>query len=432
MSFSLFKRKRIYADWAATTSIHCDVAKAMKKARKAWANPSAIYKEGVEARRVIEEARARSARAVGAKPEEVYFTSGGTEANCTIIQGVLRTRLEKGIKDVHVVTTSFEHSSVLETLKLFEQHGVKITYVNPDKNGIVSADEILKAITPATALVTVMFANNEIGTIQPVSKIGAGIRKIRAEKMKVDPGIRRDEKSREGFHRDGREGLRPGEGRDPRNEDDGAAGAQFPVFHVDASQAPLWFSCDIEGLRADAMTLDAHKMQGPRGVGALVVRRHVAWEPLMAGGGQERGMRPTTEAPVAICGFAEALVIAQEGREPRAKRAATIRDFFFKTIEKELPNAVINGSLDKRLPNNINISLPDISDAEFAVLFLDKHGVACSTKSSCLKGEDESYAVKALGGDPWRAKKTLRFTLAPDASTRDVLQIAELLKKLPQ
>jgi cysteine desulfurase len=430
MSFSLFKKKRIYADWAATTPLHCDVARAMKKARKAWANPSAIYKEGVEARRVIEEARVRSARAVGAKSEEVYFTSGGTEANVTIIQGVLRTVLEKkmdpglrrdeeGSSDsqgqkisfrpgegrdlVHVVTTAFEHSSILETLKLFEKRGVKVTYVHPDKNGIVSADDVLKAIIPATVLVTVMFANNEIGTIQPVSKIGAGIRKIRAEKMKVDPGIRRDEEG---------------------------GNINFPVFHVDASQAPLWLSCDMEGLRADAMTLDAHKMQGPRGIGALVVRRHVNWEPLMAGGGQERGMRPTTESHVAIAGFAEALCIAQEGREPRAKRAATLRDSFFKLIQKELPSAVINGSLDKRLPNNVNISIPEISDAEFAVLFLDKHGIACSTKSSCLKGEEESYTVKSLGGEPWRAKKTLRFTLAPDASMRDVLKITEVLKKL--
>ncbi len=395
MSFSLFKNKRIYADWAATTPLHCDVAKAMKKVYKAWANPSAIYKEGVEARRVIEEARAQSARAVGVKPEEVYFTSGGTEANTTIIQGVLRTRLEKGIKDIHVVTTAFEHSSILETLKLFEKHGVKVTYIQPDKNGIVSAEDVLKAITPATALVTVMFANNEIGTIQPVSKIGAGIRKIRSEKV-------------------------------------GRADVDFPVFHIDASQAPLWLSCDMEGLRADAMTLDAHKMQGPRGIGALVARRHVNWEPLMVGGGQEKGMRPTTESHVAIAGFAKALCIAQEGRESRALLAAEVRDSFFKLIEKELPSAVINGSLEKRLPNNVNISIPHISDAEFAVLFLDKHGIACSTKSSCLKGEEESYAVKALGGEPWRAKKTLRFTLAPDARLRDVLRITEVLKKLPK
>ncbi len=250
----------------------------MERARKNWANPSAIYKEGVEAKKTLESERMKIARILGVKPEEIYFTSGGTEANCTIIQGVLRTRLEKGVKDVHVVTSSIEHSSILETLKLFEQHGVKVTYVKPDKNGVVSAEEVLKAIIPATALVTIMYANNEIGTIQPVSKIGAGIRKLRAENL-----------------------------------------SEFPVFHTDASQAPLWLSCEMEGLRADAITLDAHKIQGPKGVGALVARRHVSFEPLMIGGGQERNKRPTTESLELITGFSKALEIAQAERQEKAK-----------------------------------------------------------------------------------------------------------------
>ncbi len=394
MSF-LFRKKRIYADWAATTPLHPHVAKAMEKARKFWANPSAIHREGAEARKMIEGERARSARLLGVKPEEVYFTSGGTEANCTIIQGVLRTRLEKGIKDVHVVASAIEHSSIMETLKLFAQHGVNVTYIYPDKNGIVSAEDILKAITPATALVTCMYANNEIGTIQPVSKIGAGVRKIRAEKI--------------------------GKGDE----------SMFPIFHVDASQASLWLSCDIEGLRADAMTIDAHKMQGPKGIGALVVRRHVAWEPLMIGGGQEKGKRPTTESCELIAGFSEALALAQEGRERRENHAATPQRYFISKLKKEIPAAILNGSAEKRLSNNINISLPNLSDPEYAVLFLDKEGVACSTKSSCLKGEEESYVVKCLGGESWRAKNTLRFTLAPDATLTDVdIIVGNLLKLL--
>ncbi|HEY9481175.1 MAG TPA: cysteine desulfurase family protein [Candidatus Paceibacterota bacterium] len=392
----IFSKKRIYADWAATTPLHSRVAAAMKKARRSWANPSGIYKEGVEAKKALEAARTKCARLIGVKNEEIYFTSGGTEANGTIIQGVLRTKLEKGEKNVHVVTTAIEHSSVLEVLKLFGQHGVTVTYVAPGPDGVVRADDVLKAITPATALVTVMLANNEIGTVQPVSKIGAGIRKLRAEKF--------------------------GKGDQ--------MGASFPVFHVDASQAPLWLSCEMEGLRADALTLDAHKMQGPKGVGALIVRRHVSWEPLMIGGGQERGKRPTTESVELATGFAEALSIAQEGRQPRAKRAASIRDYFFDQVSKHLPQAIVNGSLAERLPNNVNISLPNISDPELAVLFLDKEGIACSTKSSCLKGEEQSYVVTALGGEPWRAKNTLRFTLAPDATKRDADYIVGTLKKL--
>ena len=391
---AIFSQKRIYADWAATTPIHPDVLRAMALARKNWANPSAIHKEGVLAKWELEEARKSSAFALGVKPEEIYFTSGGTEANGTIIQGVLRSKLEKGEKSVHVVASSIEHSSVHEVLKLFGSHGVKVTYVNPDKNGIVQADDVLGAITPETALVTVMYANNEIGTIQPVSKIGAGIRKIRS-------------------HKDGKD-------------------ASYPVFHVDASQAPLWLPCDLEGLRADTLTLDAHKMQGPKGVGALVVRRHVLWEPLMIGGGQERGKRPTTESVELVAGFAEALKIAQKGREKRCEGAKKIQAYFLERVAKEIPGAVLNGSIEKRLPNNVNVSLPNLSDPELAVLFLDKEGIASSTKSSCLKGEEESYVVRSLGGEKFRAKNTLRFSLAPNATRRDVDAIMEALKKLPK
>jgi cysteine desulfurase len=395
----LFSKKRIYADWAATTPVHPQVARVMKAAQKAWANPNAIHAEGVKAKKILEAARVSFAKNIGVRPEEVYFTSGGTEANATIIQGVLRTRLEKGIKDVHVVSSSIEHSSILETLKIFEKHGVKVTYVDPQADGVVRVEDMLAAITPATVLVTCMYANNEVGTIQPVSKIGAGIRKIRAEKL-------------------GKTGLSQEE-------------ANFPVFHSDASQAPLWLSCEMEGLRADAITLDAHKMQGPKGVGALVVRRHVSFEPLMVGGGQERGMRPTTESVELVAGISEALSIAQEGRGPRAARAAAIRDYFFDLLSREIPDAIINGSLDRRLPNNVNISLPNITDPEFAVLTLDKMGIACSTKSSCLKGEEDSYVIKAMAAKPaWRSRNTLRFSLAPNATQSDVHIIVGALKKL--
>lgn len=371
----------------------------MRVAEKVWANPSAIHEEGVAARKALEAERSRAARHLGVKPEEVYFTSGGTEANATIIQGVLRPLLEKGKKDVHVVTTAIEHSSVLEALKLFGQHGVKVTYVKPQPSGIVRADDVLAAITPDTALVTVMCANNELGTVQPVSKIGAGIRKIRAKNS-----------------------------------------VEYPVFHVDASQAPLWLSCELEGMRADAATFDAHKMQGPKGVGALVVRRHVAWEPLMAGGGQERGRRPTTESLPLVAGFAEALSLAVEGREARVKTAMAARDALFEQILSTLPGSVANGAwskgTDDRLPNNVNVSIPGLSgaayDAEYAVLFLDKEGISCSTKSSCLKGEEESYVVASLGGDSWRARSTLRLSLAPNASLRDVSTIVGALSRVPR
>ncbi len=370
----------------------------MKKAGKAWANPSAIHAEGVRAKRVLESARVSVARDLSVRPDEVFFTSGGTEANATIIQGVLRMHLEKGVKpaDIHLVSTAIEHSSVLETLRIFSEHGVKVTYVAPGVDGVVRADDVLKAITPQTVLVTCMYANNEIGTIQPVSKMGAGIRKIRA-----------------------------------------TSGGTFPIFHVDASQAPLWLACDLEGLRADAMTLDGHKMQGPKGVGALIVRNHLAFLPLMAGGGQERGKRPTTESVVLATGLAAALSIAKQGREKRSNRAKKMQNLFFKLLDTALPNAVVNGSRENRLPNNINISLPNIDDPEFAVLKLDAKGIACSTKSSCLKGEEESYVVRTMmqadtnaANTPWRAKNTLRFTFAPNTPRRHIKRILGALKGL--
>jgi cysteine desulfurase len=370
----------------------------------------------------LEAARTESARVLGVRSEEVYFTSGGTEANATIIQGVLRTWLEKGVKKVHVVSTSIEHSSILETLKLFERHGVKVTYVDPGPDGIVHAEDILEAIQPHTALVTCMYANNEIGTIQPVSKIGAGIRKIKAERSGRAETLEARRRERE---------------RASQQAGDACSAlplraADFPVFHTDASQAPLWLSCEIEGLRADAMTLDAHKMQGPKGVGALVVRRHVSWEPLMAGGGQERGKRPTTESVELARGFTEALKVAHEGRAAREGFARGVQSYFFDQIREHIPGSIVNGSTKNRLPNNINISLQHISDPEMAVLFLDNEGIACSTKSSCIHGEEDSYVIRALGdtANPWRAKNTLRFTLAPDETEQGVDYIIKALKTL--
>jgi cysteine desulfurase len=401
---SLFK-KRIYADWAATTPIHWSVLRAMRKVGQTWANPSAIHKEGVAAKRVLESARASVARDLSVRPDEVFFTSGGTEANATIIQGVLRMHLEKGVKpaDVHVVSTAIEHSSVIETLRLFEKHGVKVSYVAPGADGVMRADDVLKAITPQTVLVSCMYANNEIGTIQPVSKIGAGIRKVRAAK----------------------------------GGDTSGADGTFPIFHVDASQAPLWLACDPEGLRADAVTIDGHKMQGPKGVGALIVRNHLAFLPLMAGGGQEKGKRPTTESVVLATGLSAALSMAKKGRDARSLCAKKMQTLFFSLLEKELPQAIINGHKENRLPNNINISLPNLNDPEFAVLKLDAKGIACSTKSSCLKGEEESYVVRTtMQADPqavntpWRAKNTLRFTFAPNTPRRHIKRILRALKGL--
>lgn len=405
-----FGTRRIYADWAATTPVHLRVARAVSKARALWANPSAIHEEGVRARTALEGARTACARILSAKPDELYFTSGGTESNNLIIRGVIDAFIVahpgSSFANVHIVTTVIEHSSVLETVRELERKGVSVTLVGTSAQGMVSADEVISAIRPNTALVTCMLANNEIGIFQPVSKIGAGIRKIRADKVG--------------------ESRVPVVGTVARVESD----VLFPVFHSDASQAPLWASCDLEGLRVDALTLDAHKMQGPKGVGLLAVRHGIPFAPLMRGGGQERGKRPTTESVTLAIGLAAALRIAHEGREKRVAQASSAQKSLWTLLEKAIPGIILNGSVEKRIPNNINISVPDLGDAEFAVIRLDAQGIACSTKSSCLAGEGSSYVVSALGGPDWRAKNTLRFSFSPAISASDIRRIASAVKAL--
>ena len=386
-----FTRKRIYADYASTTPLSCAVGRHMRRAALRYpGNPSAIYKEGVESRRFIEGERERVATLLGVRANEIYFTSGGTEANATIIHGVIHNHLKKGKNpsDVHVVTSTIEHSSILETIRRFERSGVEVTYVAPGEDGVIRVEDVAKAIRTHTILVTVMYVNNEIGTIQPIAKIGSLVRKIRAEKL-----------------------------------------TEHPIFHTDASQAPLWLPCTLEGLRVDAMTLDAHKMEGPRGVGVLVARSHVSWEPYMIGGGQERGKRATTESVALIAGFTEALSRAVSGREKRVKKISKVRDALIKAVS-EMEGVLINGSLSRRLPNNVNISVLNLSDAELAVLVFDHAGIACSTKSSCLKGETESYVVKSLGGDPRRARTTLRFSFGRWSRLSHVRRIIRVLARL--
>jgi len=386
-------KKRVYADYASTTLLNREVARHMRYAERTYiANPSSIYKEGVDAHVFLEHERERVARLLSVRSHEIYFTSGGTEANATIISGVINSRIKKGIvpRDIHVITSIIKHSSVLETIRTFEKQGIRVTYIIPHTDGIVRVEDVTKAVRPETVLISIMYVNNEIGTIQPISKIGGIVRKMRAETM-----------------------------------------SEYPVLHSDASQAPLWLDCSLEGLRIDALTLDAHKMEGPRGIGAMVVKSHVLWEPLMVGGGQEFGKRPTTESLSLIAGFTEALAHAVHDRERRVEKVRKVRDTLV-SLTKNIPDIVINGSLVYRLPNNLNVSLLTLSDAELAILIFDKHGVACSTKSSCLKGEEESYTVKSLGGDPRCARTTLRFSFGPHSTMSDIRRIATVLARLSE
>ena len=400
--------KRCYLDYAATTPLDPRVKRAMEPfVSKTFGNPSSIHAEGAAAKKALDETRAKVARVLEAHADEIVFTSGGTEANNLAIFGALGavTRFNLGsgkrsnLAKPHIVTTNIEHASVLEPLRELEHRGaIEVTHVQVEPNGIVKPEKIVAAVRPNTVLVSVMYANNEIGTVQPIRKISQLISIVKSQKSKV--------KNRHG--------------------------KVYPLFHADACQAPLYLRCLVNALGVDLMSLDGHKIYGPKGVGALYVRRGTPLAPMILGGGQERGLRSTTENVPAIVGLAEALCIAVSEREKESSRIARLCDQLYSNVLKNIRiKAAVNGSMEngERLPNNLNISLPGV-DTEFLTLQLDARGIAVSTKSSCLKDEKESYVVKALGGGRKRAASTLRFTLGRYTVKKDIDTTSKALRQL--
>jgi cysteine desulfurase len=293
---------------------------------------------------------------------------------------------------------------VLEPLRQLEKEGkVEVTYAPVEQNGVVKPEKVIAAIQPNTVLVSVQYANNEIGTIQPIAKIGKAIRNLRSGQRTTNNAQLATVKSR------------------------------FPIFHSDACQAPLYLRCLVNALGVDLLSLDAHKMYGPKGVGALYVRRGTKLIPQFLGGGQERGLRSTTENVPAVVGFAEALRIAVAERERESAHVQKFRDHlhFLIRANKRMGAVVVNGSMEKgeRLPNNLNISLPGI-DTEMLALRLDAAGIAVSTKSSCLKDEKESYVVRTLAENKKNASCTLRFTLGRRTTKSDVVRCVQALDAL--
>lgn len=378
------KSKRIFLDYASGTPVDPEVLSAMKPFfSDDFHNPSGLYQEGVKVKGILKEARTSVARELGVTPEEITFTGSGTESINLALLGAVKA---SGVEKPHVVTTQIEHSAVLETCKEIEQQGGEVTYLPVNKEGIVNVQDLEHALKDNTVLVSVMYANNEIGTIQPIKKLSRVVRKFRDNKKVA------------------------------------------PFFHVDASQAPLYLDCALERMGADMLTLDGLKMYGPKGVGVLAHKRYVDLAPVNFGGGQERGLRSGTENIPGIIGFAKALEKAGEMRESESARLSEIRDYAIEKILKEFPEATLNGSREQRLPNNINICFPGI-DAEFTVIKLDTLGIACSFASSCktLSEDSTSYVVSALGGDC--AKSSLRFSMGRDTTKKDIDVLIQKLKQ---
>lgn len=338
--------KTIYLDNSATTKTDDEVVKAMLPyLSENYGNPSSIYKLGRENRKAVEEARNQVAKALNCETNEIYFTAGGSESDNTAIRGIAHSYQSKGN---HIITSKIEHPAVLETCKQLEKEGFEVTYLGVDKNGIVDLAELRKAIRPTTTLITIMFANNEIGTIEPIKEIGEI-----AKKNNI-------------------------------------------FFHTDAVQAVGSVKIDVKELNIDALSLSAHKFYGPKGIGALYVRKGVKFDKFIQGGHQERNKRAGTENVPGIVGLGKAIEMAYENLEEHNQKIAQLRDYYVEQVEKKIPHIKINGDRENRLPGNSNISFRFI-EGEGLLLNLDLKGICASSGSACTSGSlDPSHVLLAI------------------------------------
>ncbi len=391
-------KRRIYLDYASLTPIDPRVEREVSKYSSGeFANPSSLYAEGVAAKKALADARKKVADFIHAHPDEIIFTSGGTEANMLALEGVVRAARKAGMAKPHIVISAIEHSSIIETARMMEKHGCEVTRISVDKTGVVSVDEIKKAIKENTILISIMTVNNETGAKQPIREIAKVVRQFKkVNTTQVQSSI-----------------------------------AQYPLFHTDTAQAALHGELFVEKLGVDLMMLDAGKMYGPRGVGCLYVKRGTPIESIVYGGGQEAGMRSGTENIPGIMGFAKAVELA--GIDLRLSRKVgqphRLREMMIDGMKKIRSDISVNGEGAETSPHILNVSIPGI-DNEFFLFQLDARGIACSTKSSCLRDEDESYVLRAMGAD---SRSSIRFSFGRWTTDRDIRKalksIEEILNK---
>lgn len=390
---------KIYLDNAATTPVDKKVISSMKKYwRDSFANSSSIHSMGVEAKKVLDFSRQEIANFLNAHSREIFFTASGTESNNMAILGVAR-KAKETISKSHFITTEIEHSSVSECFEELKKEGFEIDYLKVNKDGLINPKDLRDLIRKETVLISIGYVNSEIGTVQPIKEIA---KEIRYKKKELDKN---------------------------RNE--------YPYFHIDASQAVQYLNMNVEELGVDLLTLDAQKIYGPKGIGALFIKDDIKISPIIFGGGQEKGLRSGTENIPFIVGFAKALEVVKRQKEKEYNRIVRLRDWFFESIKKEIPEVMVNGSLKERVPNNINISIPGY-DGEMLVLRLDEKGIVCSSSSACSSGSGESFVVRKIaekeGGDEncvyGRAKSTLRFSLGRNTKKRHLKKTILFLKKI--
>jgi len=369
--------KRIYLDYAATTPTHPEVVKAMLPYfTDAFGNPSSIHSYGQESKGAIEEARVKVADLIGARDEEIVFTSGGTEADNFAIKGVAYANEPKGN---HIITSSIEHHAVIETCKFLERRGFRVTYLPVDEYGLVDPNDVKKAITGKTILISVMQASNEVGTVEPIAEIG---------RIAKEAGI---------------------------------------YFHTDAVQAVGHIPVDVNELGVDLLSMSAHKLYGPKGVGALYIRKGTKLIPFMHGGEQERRRRASTENIPGIVGFGKAVELAQQEISEEAERLTYLRDQLINGLLERIDHTRLNGHPIMRLPNNVNVSV-DFIEGESMLLNLDLEGICASTGSACSSASLEpSHVLLALGLAHEQAHGSLRFSLGKWITDEEIERVLDVL-----
>jgi len=372
----------IYLDNAASTAVHPEVVKEMMPYFDSqYGNPSSIHQFGRKAKNAIEKARKQVAALIGAEPDEILFTSGGTESNNTILYGI--PKLQRSHLDQnHIITSSIEHEAILQPCKEFENIGIKITYLPVDEHGIVDPNDIANSINSHTVLVSIMLANNEVGTIQPIKEISEICKKY-----------------------------------------------QIPL-HTDAVQAVGKVPINVKELGVDALSVSSHKINGPKGIGALFIKKGLRVSPQILGGGQENGMRSGTENVASIVGFGKACEIAKEKLNENISHFQTLHSSMLSRIVKEIPHVKLNGHTEKRIFNNIHLTFLGVN-GEDLIIKLDEHGIAASTGSACsVHTQKASHVLKAMGFNHEQITGSLRISFGYMNTLYEVKQTVEVLKKV--
>ncbi len=372
--------RMIYLDNAATTRTAPEVVEAMLPYfTESYGNASTVYEFGAKSREAVSQARERIAKAIGAKENEVYFTAGGSESDNWAIKAAAEAYKAKGN---HIITSKIEHHAVLHTCQWLEQNGFEVTYLDVDEFGVVKLEELKKAIRPTTILITIMFANNEIGTIEPVAEIG---------RIAKEHGI---------------------------------------LFHTDAVQAFGHVPIDVDACSIDMMSASGHKLNGPKGIGFLYIRKGVKIRSFIHGGAQERKRRAGTENVPGIVGFGKAAELALADMEERTSRESKLRDYMIGRVLKEIPFARVNGDRKNRLPNNVNICFQFV-EGESLLIMLDMKGICASSGSACTSGSlDPSHVLLAIGLPHEIAHGSLRLTLGGDTTKEDIDYTIETIKEI--